>query len=186
MRAAGEPVSWRGHDAHRSVFARGAQAPRLRLDQLVAVLPCRPNEPAGRPPLARPGSGPTRLHVGGIVSLAHTGSIGSRQPFGHDVGVAFWPGSPLPVRVRLEDSGGFEDAWWLPAVPGAGPASLVLRRDRFERPLAARVHDAGVASGLRLLRLLERGLDFDRVEVTPDAPDRCMGLRRAGACDDSG
>ena len=169
MHAVAEPVAWRGRDVLRSVFTRGAQAPRLRLGQLVAVLPCRPDEPPGRASRARPGSGPSRLHVGRIVTLAQTGSVGSRQPFGHDVGIAFWPGSPLPVRVRLDDSAGFEDGWWLPSVPGTGPASLVLRRDRFERPQQARVHDAAGTGVLRLLGLLERGLDFDRIEVGPAA-----------------
>jgi len=169
MHAIGEPVAWRGQDARRAVFARSVQAPRLRLGQLVAVLPCRPNERPGQASLARPGSGPSRLHVGRIVTLAHTGSVGSRQPFGHDIGVAFWPGSPLPVRVRLEDSAAFEDGWWLPAVRGAGPASLVLRRDRFEHPVQARVHDAAGATVLRLLGVLERGFDFDRIEVETTA-----------------
>jgi hypothetical protein len=146
----GETVAWRGQDARRSVFTRTEASPRLRLGQLVAVLPSRPAGALRRGAGPRPGSGPGGAMLGRVVSLAQTGAADGREPYSHDVGVAFWPGSPVPVRVRLDDRNAFEDAWWLPAGDGRS-ASLVLRRDRFERPGD----------------VLERGPDFDRVEVTP-------------------
>lgn len=168
MNAVGEPVVWRGRDARRSVFSRSTDSPRLRLGQLVAVLPIRASDRIagiGRPRL-RPGSGPSRLHVGRVATLVQTGTPDSREPFGHDVGVVFWPGAPLPVRVRLGDASAFEDAWWLPVASGGDPSSLVIRRDRFEEPGPVVVRDSAGERVLRLVSLLERGADFDRVEVS--------------------
>jgi hypothetical protein len=165
MERIGEPVAWRGQDARRAVFARAAEGPRLRLGQLVAVMPVRA---APRGTLAgrrRPGSGPSRLLVGTVVTLAQTGSADSREPFGHDVGVEFWPGAPVPVRVRFAATSGSEDAWWFPAATGSAPASLVLRRDRFEGETEVTVRDVAGEHVLRLLKLIERGIEHDRVEV---------------------
>jgi hypothetical protein len=164
MAAAGAPVSWRGQDARRSVFARAVAEPRLRLGQLVAVLPHRANDPIGRGRAARPGDGQSRLLVGRVVTLAHTGVPGGREPFGHDVGIAFWPGHALPVRVRFDGSHAFEDAWWTPA-EGASAGVLVLRRDRFEAPSGVLVREPAGDRWLRTVRLVERGADHDRVEV---------------------
>jgi hypothetical protein len=171
MNAVGEPVVWRGRDARRSVFSRATDSPRLRLGQLVAVLPMRAADRiagVGRPRL-RPGSGPSRLHVGRVATLVQTGTPDAREPFGHDVGVVFWPGAPLPVRVRLGDASAFEDAWWLPVASGGDPSSLVVRRERFEEPGPVVVRDAAGERVLRLVGLLERGSDFDRIEVSDPA-----------------
>jgi hypothetical protein len=165
MERIGEPVAWRGQDARRAVFARASEGPRLRLGQLVAVMPVRA---APRGTLAgrrRPGSGPSRLLVGTVVTLAQTGSADSREPFGPDVGVEFWPGAPVPVRVRGAATSGSEDAWWFPAATGSAPASLVLRRDRFEGETEVTVRDVAGERVLRLLKLIERGIEHDRVEV---------------------
>ncbi len=165
MERIGEPVAWRGQDARRAVFARASEGPRLRLGQLVAVMPVRA---APRGTLAgrrRPGSGPSRLLVGTVVTLTQTGSADSREPFGHDVGVEFWPGAPVPVRVRFAATSGSEDAWWFPAASGPAPAALVLRRDRFEGATEVTVRDVSGERVLRLVKLIERGLDHDRVEV---------------------
>jgi len=166
LRGDAESVTWRGHDARRTVFTRAACEPALRLGQLVAVLPVRP-QPGGRGPSTRPGSGPSRLMVGRVVTLAQTGTPESRQPFGHDVGVSFWPGSPLPVGVRLDGEAFFEDAWWFPSPSPGEPQSLVLRRERFERVGAALLRDVGVDREVRLAGLIERGVDYDRVAVEP-------------------
>jgi hypothetical protein len=165
MTRIGEPVGWRGQDARRAVFARASEGPRLRLGQLVAVMPVRA---APRGTLAgrrRPGSGPSRLLVGTVVTLTQTGSADSREPFGHDVGVEFWPGAPVPVRVRFAATSGSEDAWWFPVASGSAPAALVLRRDRFEGATEVTVRDVSGERVLRLVELIERGLDHDRVEV---------------------
>ncbi|HYF57692.1 MAG TPA: hypothetical protein VEA81_01915 [Burkholderiaceae bacterium] len=165
--ANGRPVVWRGRDARRAVFARADDAPRLHLGQLVAVLPERGTRRAA----PRPGAGPSRLMLGRIVTLAHTGSADGREPAGHDVGVAFWPGSPVPVRVRLGTGTAFEDAWWFETGADGEPPSLVLRRDRVERDesVAVLVRDAAGDRDLRVVGLLERGLDFDRVALAPAA-----------------
>jgi len=105
--------------------------------------------------------------VGRVVTLAQTGTPESRQPFGHDVGVSFWPGSPLPVGVRLDGEAFFEDAWWFPSPSPGEPQSLVLRRERFERVGAALLRDVGVDREVRLAGLIERGVDYDRVAVEP-------------------
>jgi hypothetical protein len=165
MERIGEPVRWRGQDARRAVFARASERPRLRLGQLVAVLPILA---APRGMLAgrrRPGSGPSRLLVGTVVTLTQTGSADSREPFGHNVGIEFWSGAPVPVRVRFASNGGGEGAWWFPAATGSAPASLVLRRDRFEGATEVSVRDVLGERGLRLVKLIERGIDHDRVEV---------------------
>jgi hypothetical protein len=167
MQRIGQPVGWRGQDARRAVFSRGAEGPRLRLGQLVAVMPVRTSPRGNRAGRGRPGSGPSRLLVGTVVTLAQTGSADSREPFGHDVGVEFWPGAPVPVRVRFAATSGHEDAWWLPTTGKGSPASLVMRRDRFEGAAEVTVRDASGERVLRMLRLIARGIDHDRVEVAP-------------------
>ena len=149
------PVEWRGEDERRAVFSRVEATPRLRLGQLVAVLPVRALERAGRPGAPRAVAAPLPLRLGRVATLAHTGVADGREPFAHDVGVAFWPGAALPVRVRFDGSSAFEDAWWIPEDPAGGPASLVVRRDRFEDPCDVVVGEAA------------RGPDHDRLEVTP-------------------
>jgi hypothetical protein len=165
--AAGETVQWRGRDARRAVFARTAEQPRLRLGQLVAVLPRHPGEAAGRASHPRPGSGPTRVLLGRVVTLSQTGAADSRQPFGHDVGIAFWAGAPQAVRIQLDGATSFEDAWWFPSAAGGEVPSLVLRRDLFERPVDVVVRDAAGDRDWRIAALLERGPDFDRVALAP-------------------
>jgi hypothetical protein len=167
MQRIGQPVGWRGQDARRAVFSRGAEGPRLRLGQLVAVMPVRTAPRGTRAGRGRPGSGPSRLLVGTVVTLAQTGSADSREPFGHDVGVEFWPGAPIPVHVRFAATSGHEDAWWLPTTGKGSPASLVMRRDRFEGAAVVTVRDPSGERVLRMLRLIARGIDHDRVEVAP-------------------
>lgn len=167
MTALGAPVVWRGQDARRAVFARTAATPRLRLGQLVAVLPVRAIDRSRGRAAARPGAGPNRLHVGRVVSLAQTGVADGREPCAHDVGVAFWPGTPSPVRVRLGDTSAFEDAWWFESPCAGEPPSLLLGRDRFESATVATVRAHQRDVDLRVVRLIERGADFDRVEVGP-------------------
>jgi hypothetical protein len=147
------------------VFARAAATPRLRLGQLVAVLPHRGADRIERRAAPRPGSGPSRLLLGRVVTLAQTGVPDGREPYGHDVGVSFWPGTAVPVRVKPGAATAFEDAWWLPG--GSEGGSVVFARDRFEGPCDALVREPGGDRRLRLTRLLERGVDFDRVEVAP-------------------
>ncbi|MFZ4759163.1 MAG: hypothetical protein ACOYLX_13450, partial [Burkholderiaceae bacterium] len=60
MDISGTRVAWRGRDARRSVFSRAAASPRLRIGQLVAVLPVRAADRGPRAASRRPGSGPTR------------------------------------------------------------------------------------------------------------------------------
>jgi hypothetical protein len=169
LRSLGEPVVWRGQDTRRAVFSRIAQAPRLRVGKLVAVLPRRPGERPARVLPGRPGSGPMRLLVGRVVTLVQTGSADSRQPFAHDVGVVFWPGSPRPARVRLDGETAYEDAWWLPDGADGEPASLVLARGRFERPVHVQIRDADADAEceMQITALLEQGVDHDRVSLTP-------------------
>jgi hypothetical protein len=161
----GEPVLWRGHDARRDVFARTQPTPRLRLGQLVAVLPRRATgRRTGAPP--RPGSGPLQPRLGRVATLAQTGAADSRQPHGHDVGVSFWPGTPVPVRVWFGVDAQFELGWRLDAADG-GPPSLVVRRDRFERPGPVLLRDGHGDRRWKVRGLIERGLDFDRVALAP-------------------
>jgi hypothetical protein len=167
LQAHGEPVTWRGSDPRRSVFARAAAEPRLRLGQLVAVLPGRSGEQPGRSSPARAGAAPARLLVGRVATLAHTGRPDGRQPAGHDVGVVFWPGESRPVRVRLGAADEFEEAWWFPAGVDGEPASLVLARDRFERPVFGLVRDLDSDHRVSLQALIERGADYDRVALAP-------------------
>jgi hypothetical protein len=167
LRTLGEPVVWRGQDAWRAVFSRSAEGPRLRLGKVVAVLPRRPGERPAQHSPGRPGSGPTRLLVGRVVTLMQTGCADARQPFAHDVGVVFWPGSPRPARVRLDGETEYENAWWFPGGAGGEPASLVMARGRFERPVHVRIRDVGTDCEMRIDGLLERGLDHDRVSLLP-------------------
>ena len=167
MDAIASPVEWRGQDARRAVFARTDPAPRLRLGQLVAVLPVRAIDRPTRRAVPRPTGPAMPLRLGRVVTLAQTGVADGREPFAHDVGVAFWPGATVPVRVRLEGASAFEDAWWTPAGPDDARATLTLRCDRFESPCGVVVREASRDVELRVRRLLERGPDFERVEVGP-------------------
>lgn len=167
MQAIAGPVEWLGHDARRSVFARTAAQPRLMLGQLVAVLPVRAIERAGRrggtpPPL--PQALPLRL--GRVVTLAQTGVADGRETFAHDIGVAFWPGAAVPVRLRARDTTSFEDAWWMPEAAEGSPSSLLVRRDQIEPPCRIVVREGEQHLELQALRILERGPDFDRLEVS--------------------
>jgi hypothetical protein len=165
--AAGETVQWRGRDARRAVFARTGEQPRLRLGQLVAVLPRHPGDASGRTGYLRPGSGPTRVLLGRVVTLCQTGGTDSRHPFGNDVGVAFWAGAPNAVRIRIEGATSLEDAWCFEAAAGGEAPSLVLRRDLFERPVEVVVRAPEGDREWRIATLLERGADFDRVALAP-------------------
>jgi hypothetical protein len=161
----GEPVLWRGHDARREVFARTQPMPRLRLGQLVAILPRRgAGRRAGASP--RSTSGPSQPRLGRVATLAQTGAADSRQPHGHDVGVSFWPGTPVPVRVWFGVDALFEQGWRLDAADD-GPPSLVVRRDRFERPGPVLLRDEHGDRRWKVRGLIERGLDFDRVALEP-------------------
>ena len=107
------------------------------------------------------------LLVGRVVTLSQTGAADSREPFGHDIGVEFWPGAPLPVRVHFAATSGHEDAWWFPVASEGVPAMLVMRRDRFEGTVEVTVRDAAGQRVLKVVRLIDRGIDYDRVEVAP-------------------
>ncbi|MFM1989476.1 MAG: hypothetical protein RJA99_2433 [Pseudomonadota bacterium] len=162
MEAAGEPVEWRGRDARRVVFARTAAAPRLRLGDLVAVLPVRGPGPATR---RRPGSGPARPMVGRVVSLAQTGAADGRKPSGHDVGVEFWPGTAVPVRVCIGEALEREGAWWLPGTGDGDPPSLLLPPDRFVGPVDVLVDEPAGERRMRLLRRIDCGPGHDRIAL---------------------
>ncbi len=168
MQAIGSPVEWRGQDARRAVFARTDAQPRLMLGQLVAVLPVRAIErAAGRGAPRIVVASPVPLRLGRVATLAQTGAADGREAFAHDVGVAFWPGAAVPVRVRFADANAFEDGWWLPDASEQAPASLVVRRDRIASSCSVVVRDGTRDVDLRVLRTLERGPDFDRLEVAP-------------------
>jgi hypothetical protein len=55
----------------------------------------------------------------------------------------------------------------MPSAAGDAPASLVVRRDRFESPCDVVIREAARDVELRVRRLVERGPDFDRVELGP-------------------
>lgn len=169
MNGAADPVVWHGQDVQRSVFGRSVASARLKPGQLVAVLPLRSVDRAkgaGRPRL-RPDAQPQGLRVGRVVSLVHTGVPGAREPDGHDVGVAFWTGTPRAVRVRLGRGGAREDGWWLRAATPEETSSLVLGRDRFVADCPITIYEGTREIALTGIRLLERGPDFDRIEVVP-------------------
>ncbi|MFZ4760611.1 MAG: hypothetical protein ACOYLX_20790, partial [Burkholderiaceae bacterium] len=84
---------------------------------------------------------------------------------GHDVGVVFWPGTPVPVRVQVGEATIYEDAWWFPVPTDGNPMQLVLRRDCFEAVEDVLIRDPAGDRELRLIALIERGTDSDRVEV---------------------
>ena len=169
MQAIAEPVEWLGHDGRRTVFTRTAAQPRLMLGQLVAVMPVRAIERAGRrggTPSPSPLPQALPLRLGRVATLAQTGAADGRDAFAHDVGVAFWPGAAVPVRVRTRDATAFEDAWWIPEVTEDSPSSLLVRRDRLEPPCSVVVREGAEHLELRVVRILERGPDFDRLEVS--------------------
>lgn len=168
----GEPVAWRGLDTRRSVFARVGESPRLQLGQLVVVQPkagLSPLEagPDGTPTRTRmrPGSGPAGLLAGRVVTLGQAACGSTRQPFGHDIGVAFWPGSPRPVRVRLGSTGEAEPGWWLAGAGQGAAPSLLMRPGAFERAGRVELVESGASRFVRSAGLMERGLDFERVAL---------------------
>jgi hypothetical protein len=165
MRSEGETVEWRGLDPRRAVFARVQAAPRLRLGDVVAMLPMRAADaPDAR---RRPGSGPSRLRLGRVLTLAQTGAADGRAPTAHDLGVVFWPGAVVPVRVRIGDALEMEGAWWLPPGADGGPSTLVLAPDRFLAPIDVVVDEPAGTHPMRLLRRVEHGPGYDRVELGP-------------------
>jgi hypothetical protein len=165
MSASANRVTWRGQDARRAVFRRVASQPRLRIGQVVAVLPCPAGERASH--AARPGSGPTRLLVGRIVTLADTGASDAAAAGGHDIGVEFWPGSPEPVRVTLESGAALGSAWWYPVAGGDGQPFLVVRRDSFPAAGTVRIRGAVIDRVVRLRQVIDSAVDHDRIAVSP-------------------
>jgi hypothetical protein len=105
--------------------------------------------------------------VGQVVTLTHTGWSDRLQPFAHDLGVRFWPGSPRAVRVRYLGSQGFEAGWSFIGMGCGDPPSVVLRRDAFAQSRIVTLLDAKTEQRLRMIGLLERGVDFDRIAVAP-------------------
>jgi hypothetical protein len=163
----GEEVSWRGMDAYRSVFTRSGDTPRLRLGGLVALQAWQQGVLADHRRATRPGAGPRQVMVGQLVTLTHTGWSDRLQPFAHDLGVRFWPGSPRSVRVHYLGSQGFEACWSFIGVGCGDPPSVVVRRDAFAQSRIMTLRDARTEQRLRMIGLLERGVDFDRIAVAP-------------------
>lgn len=168
----GEPVAWRGLDTRRSVFARMADFPRLQLGQLVVVQPRAAVGPLDNGPSGtstrtrmRPGSGPTGLLAGRVVTLGQAACGSSRQPFGHDVGVAFWPGSPRPVRVLIGHAGEPEPGWWLAGNGSDAAPSLLVRPGACDRADRVELVEGDGTHVLRSSGLIERGLDYERVAL---------------------
>jgi hypothetical protein len=163
----GEEVGWRGMDAYRSVFTRSANTPRLRLGCLVALQAWQQGVHADHRRASRPGAGPRQIMVGQVVSLAHTGWGDRHNPFAHDLGVRFWPGSPRMVQVRRPGGQGFEACWSFIGVGCGDPPSVVVRRDAFAPSRIMTLLDGTTEQRLRMIGLLERGVDFDRIAVAP-------------------
>jgi len=163
----GEEVGWRGMDAYRSVFTRSADTPRLRLGSLVALQAWQQGGLADHRRANRPGAGPRQVMVGQVVTLTHTGWSDRLQPFAHDLGVRFWPGSPRAVRVRYLGSQGFEAAWSFIGRGCGDPPSVVVRRDAFAQSRIMTLLDSKTERRLRMIGLIERGVDFDRIAVAP-------------------
>lgn len=160
MAADGDPVDCRGQDTRRAVFRRTADTPRLRLGDLVAVQGGLPARGVGRP-----GPGPLGLRLGRIETLVQAGAADGREPTAHDVGVSFWPGVAVPVRVCASRGGPDEAAWWLPGGVDGEPPSLVLRRDRVDTPAELTIVEPAGVRRVRALRLLERGAEHDRLAL---------------------
>ncbi len=163
----GEEVSWRGMDAYRSVFTRSADTPRLRLGGLVALQAWQHGALADHRRATRPGAGPRQVMVGQVVTLTHTGWSDRQHSFAHDLGVRFWPGSPRAVRVRYLGSQGFEAGWSFIGMGCGDPPSVVVRRDAFAQSRILTLLEAKNEQRLRMIGLLERGVDFDRIAVAP-------------------
>jgi len=163
----GEEVGWRGMDAYRSVFTRSAGTPRLRLGGLVALQAWQHGAFADHRRATRPGAGPRQIMVGQVVTLAHTGWGDRLHPFAHDVGVRFWPGSPRAVRVGKLGGQGFESGWSFIGIGCGDTPSVVVRRDAFAPSRIITLFDGTTAQRLRMIALLERGVDFDRIAVAP-------------------
>jgi len=163
----GEEVGWRGMDAYRSVFTRSADNPRLRLGGLVALQAWQHGVFADHRRASRPGAGPRQIMVGQVVSLAHTGWGDRQNPFAHDVGVRFWPGSPRAVQVRRPGGQGFDAGWSFIGTGCGNPPSVVVPRDAFAQSQIMTLLDGTTTQRLRMIGLLERGVDFDRIAVAP-------------------
>jgi len=163
----GEEVGWRGMDAYRSVFTRSGDTPRLRLGGLVALQAWQQGVLVDQRRAARPGAGPRRIMVGQVVSLAHTGWGDRQHPFAHDLGVRFWPGSPRAVRVLYLGSQGLQAGWSFIGMGCGDPPSVVVRRDAFALSRIMTLLDDSTEQRLRMIGLLERGVDFDRIAVAP-------------------
>jgi hypothetical protein len=162
-----EEVGWRGMDAYRSVFTRSANTPRLRLGGLVALQALQPGVLADHHRSIRPGAGPRQIMVGQVVTLTHTSWGVAQHPFAHDLGVRFWPGSPRAVRVHYLGSRGFEPGWSFIGRGCGDPPSVVVGRDVFAQSRIMTLIDGKTEHRLRMIALLERGVDFDRIAIAP-------------------
>ncbi|MDE2440272.1 MAG: hypothetical protein KGP14_04545 [Betaproteobacteria bacterium] len=111
-----------------------------------------------------------RPHDGEHFLLVHASWLMQEESGGLVVGVATLPGLPVGIGVRIAVSGGgsaerYERAFLLPAVQSIGEeASVVLPSGMYQ---ASRVLDFFVGDEsprqLRMLHVLQRGADFDRI-----------------------
>ena len=163
MGAEGETVEWRGIDARRAVFSRATAQPRLRLGDLVAVLPLKDASTAARRRASIESGEPPRLRMGRVVTLAQTGAADGRVPAAHDLGVILWPGMAIPVSIQVNRADPSESAWWLLGRGSEEPPSLLIPANRFEEPLDIILTEPAGQRRMRLTRLIERGPAHDRV-----------------------
>jgi hypothetical protein len=82
-------------------------------------------------------------------------------------GIQLFPGEPRPVAVRTTDPGGTRDSWrqsfLLPEIASLKvPASVVLPAGTFRLDRSIEVMVDQQVQILRLFRVLDRGIEFDR------------------------
>jgi hypothetical protein len=81
--------------------------------------------------------------------------------------VRFWPGSPRAVWVLYLGSQGLQAGWSFIGIGCGDPPSVVVRRDAFAPSRILTLLDGTTEQQLRMIGLLERGVDFDRIAVAP-------------------
>ncbi len=84
-------------------------------------------------------------------------------------GMQLFPGEPRPVTIRIVESGEQRGAWrqgfLLPAIEALGePASVVLPAGSFRLDRSIEVIVGAQTKGLKLRRVLDRGIDFERCD----------------------
>lgn len=161
-----EPISCIGESDQVWQFQTGSDGRPLKLHQLAT---------------AQTGvrGGAVLFRCGRISKLQQSAAVAGKPLPACQFEVTYWRGNADPVGIaQADDAMRFEDAWCIAGDRAAGePPSLVMRFGAFSAGKEMVLRELVTDELIVLDRLLERGLDFDRIAFTRIAKRSLMDRR---------